>query len=106
AHGLTTAADVDVVARAAAWERAVSLGRRCPAASGTGSVVRFFDSRIEVFDQWIPSGWDVDELIDSAEVIDGIRFVPLSRGLRWKVQMARPKDAHHVAALRRHLGSG
>jgi hypothetical protein len=104
AHGLTSAADLDVIARAGAWERAVRLAPPRPAASGTGSVVHFFGARIEVFDHWIPSGWDVDELIDTAEVIDGIRFVPLPAVLRWKLQMARPKDAHHVAALRRYLG--
>ncbi len=104
AHGLTSASDLDIVARADAWERATRLAPVRPAASGTGHVVHFYDRQIEVFDRWIPGGWDVDELIDTAEVIDGVRFVPLPTVMRWKLQMARPKDARHVDALRRHLG--
>jgi hypothetical protein len=100
AHGIKEAHDLDVLARGAAWEKAARSAEILPGGFG-GRKVAIGD--IEIFDAWAPGEWDVDELIDTAEVIDGIRFVTLENVLKWKKLAARPKDAGHIRLIEEHL---
>lgn len=107
AHGLKdTVDDLDVLARGEAWRKAERLATPEPAPSGVGRVVKPFNDSIEIFDAWAPKGWDVDQLIDEADIIEGIRFVPLKTVLKWKESAHRPKDDDDIALLRDHLGLG
>jgi len=104
AHGLLSEAhDLDIAARGRAWDMARALG---PVGKGThgGNKVELAGGLIEIFDAWGPGGWDVDELIDTAEVIDGIRFVTLENVLKWKKMMNRPKDIEHIRLIEAYLG--
>jgi hypothetical protein len=104
AHGLKTVIhDLDVVARGKAWKRAAGHGPVSLAASGSGLRVVLFDGKIEVFDHWIGEFTDIDAMIDSAESIDGIPFLPLADTLRWKRALGRAKDLRDVALIERHL---
>ncbi len=93
--------DLDVVARGAAWARAVELGpaREAP---GGDPVVRLGGGQIEVFGGWL--GWDVDALIGRAEVIGGLPFARLEDVLAFKLSYGRPKDLAHARVIREHLG--
>lgn len=93
--------DLDVIARGAAWEKAGTLGKIEPTRFGEGEVVELFDGEIEIFNQWLP--FNVDQLIDTAETIEGIKFVTLENVLRWKKQMNRPKDIEHIALIEKYL---
>jgi hypothetical protein len=107
AHGLTaTANDIDVVARGAAWRRATRLRRPVRAPSGIGQMVELDDGKLQIFDTWIDPEWDVDGLIDGAEVIAGIRFVPLAVVLMWKRREGRPKDRDHIRLIEEYLATG
>jgi hypothetical protein len=106
AHRLPVDAhDLDIVARGAAWQRARCLGRPVPAPSGSGLMVELAGGELQVFDAWTSPDWDVDRLIDEADVVDGIRFVPLPIVLAWKRQSRRDKDAEHVELIERHLAT-
>jgi len=97
--------DLDVLARGKAWQQAQRFAAPERAPSGVGSIIRA-PGNIEIFDAWPlkGKGWNVDWLIDSAEIIDGIRFVPLETVLNWKESAGRPKDEDDVALLRKYLG--
>jgi hypothetical protein len=104
AHDLPVVAnDLDIVARAAAWQQATNLKEPIPAPSGSGLMVEFAGGEIQVFNAWTSPDWDVDRLIDEADVIDGIRFVALPVVLAWKRQSRRAKDAEHIMLIEKHL---
>ncbi len=100
AHGLRRSiSDLDVVARGAAWLRASRLG--VPAVgiiSGDGGV-HLDGGRIQVFRRWIPGARDADDLIDHAEIIQGLRFARLADVLAYKQVLRRPKDIADIQAL-------
>lgn len=104
AHGLkTTIGDLDVIARGPAWERAVALGEPGYSALRGDPCVRFWQGRIEVFRTWVTDYCTVDELIDGADVIEGIRFVQLPHVLAYKRLLGRRKDAADILVLEKHL---
>lgn len=100
ARGLiASVGDLDVVARGEAWRRAVALGPVEDAPEAGVHRVVLLDGRVEVLDGWYPQVWDIDELIDGAEIIDGFRFVPL-HVVEWtKGRSRRPKDREHLRLL-------
>lgn len=102
AHGLKEASDLDIIARGLAWDLAWTLGDQQRAGDGGPKAV-FADGKIEVFKTWTPGEWDVNELIDGAEVVDGLRFVTLENVLRWKRLTGRPKDAEHIKLIENYL---
>lgn len=95
--------DIDIIARKSAWEKAISLGKPLVPASKVGLVVDLFDNKIEVFNAWAPGEWDIDELIDTADVIDGIRFVTLENVRKWKQIFGRDKDLVHIKLIDKFL---
>ncbi|PPK65690.1 hypothetical protein V5P93_005159 [Actinokineospora auranticolor] len=97
--------DLDVIARGAAWQRAAALAEPAGASSGTGLVVRPPGSAIEIFDRWLDPVFDTDELIDSADLIDGFRFVALDKVYAWKRASDRPKDKVDADLIARFLHS-
>jgi hypothetical protein len=102
AHGLKESRDLDLIARGAAWEKALVLGELAKTPKGDDKVTI---GDIEIFSAWGPGQWDIDALIDGAEIIGGIRFVRLEEVLKWKRLMGRPKDAGHIALIEEHLAS-
>lgn len=105
-RGLRESRDLDAVARGAAWAKAVSPAERLekPAGGGTKAVLAGGD--IEFFDVWGPGEWDIDDLIDTADVIDGVRFVSLDRVAKWKSLMGRPKDLADLELIERYRRGG
>jgi hypothetical protein len=65
-------------------------------------VVRLEGGGIEVFGGWL--GWDIDALIDNAEIIDGLPFARLEDVLAFKRFYGRPKDIAHVCLYEADVG--
>jgi len=113
AHGLidfSEVSDLDLIARGKAWEEAKRLSKVAHIQTDLkfGEVLGFFKKNdefdISVYTGWPHGIWDVNELIDTADVVDGIRFVKLENVLKWKKARNRPKDAGQIAILEKHLG--
>jgi len=94
--------DLDVLARGEAWKKALKLGKLEKLPLGSRAV-RLFNGRVEIVNTWVPGKWDVDELIDTAEIIEGIRFVKLENVLKWKRKMGRPKDLKHIKMIEKYI---
>lgn len=106
AHGLREEIhDIDMIARGEAWKKALTLGEVGVPKSGDGRVVVIGEDEIEVLDKWGPGEWDTDELIDTAEEIEGIRFVTLATVLKWKKMLMRPKDLVDIERIEKYLES-
>ncbi len=54
---------------------------------------------IEIYGDWFPGEWSVDELIDTADIVDGIRFVNLASVIEWKKRMGREKDLNDLILI-------
>jgi len=59
--------------------------------------------RIDLFRQWIPWFDDIIPVIDSADIIDGIRYVNLEYLLKWKKAMNREKDQKDIKLINEFL---
>ena len=66
----------------------------------TTLIVSLFDGTVTIGTEWAIGEFDVDELIDTAETIDGLPFVRLVHVIRYKEIAARPKDLRHLELLR------
>jgi hypothetical protein len=105
-HGLKdTLRDLDVIARGRAWQQALELAERglveiVTPPSGRGTMLRHPSRPIEIFNEWTTKEIDLDELIDAAELIDGIPFVQVGDVLRWKAESGREKDRRDLEVVR------
>lgn len=54
---------------------------------------------IEVYKDWKPCFNDVDELIDNADIIEGLRFVNLKSVLKWKKFRNLEKDKKDIGLI-------
>lgn len=95
--------DIDLVAKGKAWEIATTLGKVELTTSGLNKVVVLLDGEIEIFNGWWPGEWNIDDLIDTADIFDGIRYVNLQNLLKWKKVMGRPKDFEHIKLVEEYL---
>ena len=93
--------DLDVVSRGAAWKRALSVGE--PASLPDGAqIVSCFDGAVTIGMNWAYGDFDINELIDTAEIINGLPFVRLKHVVRYKEIASRPKDLTHLGLLAEH----
>jgi hypothetical protein len=104
AHGIKDLNhDLDVIAKGMAWKKAGEIAPSIQTRLNIGRVIELFNGEIEIFNDWAPGSWNIDDLIDSAEIIEGIRFVGLENLLRWKKLMNRPKDWDHIKQIEEYL---
>jgi len=90
--------DLDLISRGRAWEQALSVGELVSLPDGT-KIVSCFSGAVTIGRSWAYGDFDIDELIDTAEVIDGLPFVKLEHVVRYKEIAARPKDLAHLELL-------
>jgi hypothetical protein len=94
--------DIDVVARGSAWEAATQLGQVIAAPYSDVRHVTLFDGDIDILDGWFPERWPVDDIIDGADLICGLRFVRLDIVVATKRMLARPRDLTHLRIIAEH----
>lgn len=91
--------DLDVLCRGAAWARAIEIGDLVYLPEHDIEVVSLLGGAITFGTSWAIGEFDPDELIDSAEIIEGLPFVRLKDVVRYKEIAARPKDLAHLRLL-------
>jgi hypothetical protein len=101
-RGLRDANDVDIIVKKSLWTELVWTHPSKKNSIQLGKTV-------EVYKDWIPT-WDgnpgIDALIDTAEIIEGVRFVKLEHVLAWKKKRATDKDLKDVKLIEDYLASG
>ncbi|MGD0069623.1 MAG: hypothetical protein ABSB76_40165 [Streptosporangiaceae bacterium] len=91
--------DLDVVARGTAWQRVSERGIPEVGAISGAPMALFWGDRIQFSPVWISADWDTDDLIDRAEIIQGLPFAQLTDVLAYKQQLNRRKDQPDIKAL-------
>lgn len=62
--------------------------------------------KIELYKDWGPGEWDIDKLIQEAEIINGLPFVRLEEVVKWKQLKGRKKDKEDIRLINDYLKQG
>ncbi len=101
-RGITsTISDIDLVVRPQSWESATKLWILSTSYLWHPKII--INESLEMFLKRAPGDWNVDELIDTADVVEGIRFVSLGNVLKWKKLYNREKDQLHIKLIQEYL---
>jgi hypothetical protein len=97
-RGLKEANDIDIIVKKELWD---GLAKKYPYVKKNNSYLIKIGDDLEIYSDWLP--WfpieDIDMLIDTADVIDGIRYVKLENVIRWKKEYARDKDLKDIKLI-------
>lgn len=91
--------DLDIICRGNAWKTVQEEGECEYLSDYDVTVVTMCDGRLTFGSEWAIGDFDINELIDSAEIIDGLPFVRLEHVANYKKISKRPKDLEHLKAL-------
>ena len=97
------AGDLDVLVRGPAWNAAAAHGTVVELEEGV-QVISVDDGALTFGRSWAYGTFDVDELIDTAETIDGLPFVLMEHVVAFKLAADRPKDRAHLALVAKWRG--
>ena len=91
--------DLDVICRKEVWNIVSQIGRLEYLPEYDVSVVVMADGAITFGTQWGIGDFDINELIATAEIIDGLPFVRLEYVVCYKKIRSSEKDRLHLDAL-------
>jgi hypothetical protein len=90
--------DLDIISRGEAWDRVRQVGE-ISSFDDENECVNLLDGRITFGTTWKYGSFDLDELIETAEIINGLPFVRLEHVIAYKEAADRPKDREHLTRL-------
>ncbi len=103
---ISTVNDIDVLARGAAWERALEIGEVTPLPEHGISVVSLHNGALTIGRRWAIGDIDADHTIDSADRLFGLPWAKLDLVAAYKRTADRPKDREHLRLLDKWGDSG
>ena len=89
--------DLDIVVKSDLWDELVK-----EYTSENGKHIKI--DNIEIYKDWKP-WFDIDKLVDDADIIDGYRYVKLKYVLEWKKKRGLEKDLRDIELIEIHLES-
>jgi hypothetical protein len=99
-RGLRDFHDLDLIVARDVFEEYRKDHKVIVAGSGDECIKLLFDEmEVEIFYGWKPGEWDIKELIENADIIDGYRFVKLEEVVKWKKIKGREKDWQDVKLI-------
>lgn len=93
--------DLDVICRGEAWKRVSAAGRVSVDDRYGIELAALCDGRLTFGTRWAIGDFDVDQLIDGADIIDGIPYVSLEHVIAYKTIRGTPRDLQHLDVIRR-----
>ena len=90
--------DLDIICRGRAWQAVQEVGEVMTFDDGN-PYVNLRGGLLTFGTTWKYGTFDLGELIDTAEVIDGLPFVRLEHVITYKQAAGRPKDLEHLQAM-------
>jgi len=91
---------MDIVVKKKLWKQ---LAKKYPIhqSGNKRNFIQIMD--IEMAEGWLPLLENADKLIDTADVINGFRFVKLDYVMKWKKIMNREKDKRDIKLIEKYL---
>jgi len=96
--------DLDVICRGDAWAQACAGGKVSHDPRYDVRLASHCRGRLTFGTRWGIGNFDVDELIDTAELIHGLPFVRLRHVIAYKELRRSPKDLLHLEQYRQACG--
>ena len=96
-RGLKEANDLHIIVKKDIWDM---LDRKFMARNNYGGIIL---GGVEVVKDMLPWFDNLDALIDSADIIGGIRYVKLEHVLKWKKDMKRDRDRKDIMLIEEFL---
>ena len=104
-RGLRDCRDIDIVVTQDLWDEYMDKGWEMKTMTHGGQYL--LNGDIELWKDWKPGEWDIEELIAEAEMIDGLSFVRLEKVLEGKKLSGREKDFEDIKKIKKFLrGTG
>ncbi|MEU5152835.1 hypothetical protein [Glycomyces sp. NPDC021274] len=116
AGGITShLSDIDILARPGSetWRRAMELAfdhaiifDAAPLRTSeyTGDkIARLYGGVVEVCQTWLLPQSDTASLLENADLIDGLKYLPLREVIAYKRMLGRAKDRADLSAIEEHL---
>ena len=91
--------DLDVLCRRKAWEIVRSMGKIEFLPEYDVTVVTMCEHSLTFGTEWGIGDFDIDQLIDTADIINELPFVQLEHVIRYKKMRFSEKDVQHLNAL-------
>jgi hypothetical protein len=98
-HIIPSCHDLDVLCRREAWEIVKRRGALKYLPEYDVTVASLCDGAITFGTKWGIGNFDVNELIDTAEIIDSLPFVRLDHVVAYKIIRSSANDLLHLQAL-------
>jgi len=99
-RGIKESRDLDIVVKNQLWKKLIKNHKVYFSQMG-GECLHL--GEIEIFHDWKPWFDNSEELINSSDIIDGIRFVNLKYVLQWKIIFGREKDLKDIRLIEEYL---
>ena len=100
-RGLKECRDADIVVTADLWNEYKEKGWEEKTSVGGSCCLR--KGEVELWKDWGPGRWEIEKLIEEAEIIDGLPFVRLVTVVAWKKQYGREKDLEDIEMIEKFL---
>ena len=91
--------DLDVICKPQVWDIVSKIGTVDYLPEYDVSVVSMLQGELTFGTTWGIGDFDIDELIDTAEIIEGLPFVQLQHVVEYKKIRSSEKDRIHLQAL-------
>lgn len=104
-HGIRQSSDIDILTTPELYDRLKNQGwdegRWEPPYPGS----YLYRGNFQIVNNWNYGVYNPDprQLIDTAEIIDGVPFVPLQEVLLWKRAFGREKDKEDIRLIEEYL---
>jgi hypothetical protein len=93
--------DLDIICRKKAWEIVLAKGQSRFLQEYDTTIVSMEHDAINFGTAWGIGHFDMDALIDTADIIGGLPFVQIQYVIKYKTIRGLPKDLSHIEAARR-----
>ncbi len=96
--------DIDIIVKKDVWdEYAKKENWKVKSGPSGDNYLGWEGEDIELWNSWRPGEWDIEKIINDAEIINGISYVRLETTLEWKKQNGREKDLKDAKLIEDHL---
>ncbi len=108
--------DLDLLVRpgSSTWDRAMELAFEHALVFGHAplrtsdhngdKIARLYGGVVEVCQSWLLPGSDTEKLLETADVIDGLKYLPIPEVIAYKRYLDRPKDRSDLSVIERYFG--